>query len=163
MPIAGVIASTLAAVAACFAAWFSYWSVENQTVQGKTDLRRSLSLEFSYNLRGDRKKFGMAYLSGDAAAMQENFAPPIMQFFETLAYLVNHDRIDANLARATIWDSFSAYYTATKKYWEEENAMDSEIYQEIKELAERWGVAPWTKSDEEMKYFFKTESCLSES
>ncbi len=84
-----------------------------------------------------------------------------MQFFETMAFLVNHQRIDDALTRATLWDSFSACYVVTKSYWEEENKMDSEIYQEIKELVRRWGLAPWTKNEEEMKFYFQTESNLS--
>lgn len=149
------------AISVSAAAIFAAVTFFHQLEQEKVNLWKTLDSEFNYQLRSERARLAFAFLKNEPGIA--DCYTPIMVFFEKLGYLVVKRRIDTELAYDTFFDAFSAYLTVTRRYLQEENNEDSEVYRNVFRLEHEWGLARWIGSKEKITCFFTEENAIDPS
>jgi len=129
-----------------------------QSKESEMQLWSSMRREFDYELKKDRRACGEAYASGK---LGDHYSR-IMDYFETLGFLVRTGRVDAELFDDTWGYYFSGYFQATKTYMEKDRKDDPRTYDDVFYLARRFSADPSLKKPEDLKVFFEDERRLSE-
>lgn len=118
----------------------------------------SIRREFDYDLRRDRKLCGQAYAAGSL----ESHYGPVMDYFESLGFLVHSGRLSPDLFDNTWGPFFSGYFQATKPFMEAERKRDARIYEEVYYLARKFPTDPSLQTPEDLKEFFGEEGKLAD-
>lgn len=131
------LASAAAAWGAFRAANAAAETVEEQKGQDQVTLWRSLSDEFDYKMKPWRYACGLEF---KGVRFLLATYEPIMDFFETVAYLVRHNRLPT-LTKHTFWHHFDAYYRACEESLlaDNQHSGDPSIYEDCIWLHATWG------------------------
>jgi len=127
-----------------------------QTRESEMQLWSSLRHEFDYDLLKDRRDFANAFIEGKL----EDHYTRVMDFFDTLGFLVKTKRVDPDLFINTWGYYFSGYYQATKSYIEEDVKKDPATYSGVIYLAKRFSMSPELQKPDDIKTFFEDEQGL---
>jgi hypothetical protein len=140
--------------------YFSGLALHRQTVQSKMELWNSLRREFDHDLKKERKACGSAFERGEI----DKQYPNVMDFFETVGFLVRTERIDKDLFEKTWWYYFAGYFQATEQLLNEDRAKDKGSYADVFYLARKYKDHPALKPDsEDLCDLFEGERDLPDS
>ncbi|MEQ1917806.1 MAG: hypothetical protein ABL955_01290 [Elusimicrobiota bacterium] len=145
--------SAITAWAAIGAAGLAFIAFKSQISQSKADLWRSLSQEFDHTLGPTRHLCGLAFRGN--GELDSGTAQKVLDFFETVGFLVRNGQIDATLAEHTFAHYFARYYKACENSIKEEP--NPSTYADVKDLARRWKAHIARAPDSELKEFFDLE------
>jgi hypothetical protein len=132
---------------------FTAYSAHNQRKEAEMQLWAGLRQEFDYTLVNDRIACGKAYKDGTLEAEYGR----VMDYFETVGFLVRTGRLDDDLFKETWGYYFSGYFQATKAYLERERATDKTVYQGVYYLEEQFGPDRTLQTPADLKSFFEDE------
>lgn len=150
--------TAIAGVGAIGAIIISILTYRSQIEQSKTALWRSLSQEFDHDLAAARSRSGMAHhLNG---RLDIEAAQGVLDFFETIAYLVLNYQLDEALAKHTFGFYFGRYYYACQAAIEEEWKRNPLVYADIRLLAVKWRDCVNRVTPAELPDFFEAESII---
>ena len=150
------LGAAIAAIGAIIAAIYSCKMFRAQTKQMQTDLWRSITQEFDHDCNRARSKCGELFLSTGKLNMEASL--PILDFFETLGYLVRNSLIDEKLTHDTFCYHFAGYFMTTLPLIRKDKKDDPKFYTEIIYLHSKWGDEPSLITDDDLRTFFKEET-----
>ena len=150
------------ALGAIIAVVLAYRAYRAQIKQSQVELWRSLSKEFDHDLIEVRSRCVDEFRKweGKGGKMEGVFdaAQPIMDFFESVAYLIKEDLIPNELAKHTWQYYFSGYFIATERFIRTDQSDDPTFYEDVRWLYDKkWG-ADRTISKKELRVFFNAET-----
>ncbi len=156
------IVTFVAAIAAILAAKFTWGTLKSQReqlkeqiAQSKMETWRSISDEFDHKLASRRATCGTGYgVNGNLSMLA---CQPIMDFFETLGYLVKNSLINEKLACHSFHYYFSGYFKTVEEVLRNERMSNEKFYEDVFFLHDKWGADPSLKSTEDLQEFFETE------
>lgn len=158
--VAMVVATAAAAWSAALAVNESVKARTQQREQDKVSLWRSLTKEFDNEMQSKRSACGKEVKSGGSSPMLRASYGAVMDYFETVAFLMREGRIPEKLTEHTFWHSFDAYFRASKVSIEAERVQDNSIYEDVFWLHNRWGSDPSLNEGKDLKEFFEDEANL---
>jgi hypothetical protein len=137
---------------------FAGLAFHRQTVESELQLWNSLRREFDRDMKKERKACGAAFEKGDLQAQYG----PVMDFFETIGFLVHTGRIHDDLFDNTWGYYFSGYFQATKPFMVMERKRDPSTYEEVFWLSRRYPADRSLVTPDDLKAFFEDEQNLPE-
>jgi hypothetical protein len=109
-------------------------ALHRQTVQSKMDLWNSLRREFDHDLKNERRACGVAFENGEFDKEYVN----VMDFFETVGFLVRTGRLDDDLFENTWSYDFAAYFKASEDLLNKDKEEDPTSYSDVFYLARKY-------------------------
>ena len=137
---------------------FAGIALRHQSREAELQLWNSLRREFDHDLKKERRACGTAYAEGKLDEQYSN----VMNFFETVGFLVRTKRLDGDLFDDTWGYYFSGYFQATKELMLKDRRTDSRSYSDVFYLARRFSSDPSLKTPDDIKAFFEDERHLPE-
>jgi len=157
----GTLATAVAAVVAVF---FSWKAVNDQIKQSRTTLWRSLDEEFNGESRRAQRRgvaeYWIKHMTADSKMESkrdkhfESRIIHILDFFETVSFLVNQGVLDSSLAHHTFWYVISGYFHAGRTFIEASVKEDPTFYADLCGLMKKWTTDPDAK---DLPTFFSAE------
>jgi hypothetical protein len=142
------------------AALLAALAYHHQVEQSRVTLWRDMTKEFDHDLKRER-----AFCAADFklhGRLDMANAQSIMDFFETVAYLYTHNRIDRELSKETFEYYFGGYFMASREALDVDRKDDPTFYQHCYGLARDWAVAEDFKDQESLQIFFAEEERFGE-
>lgn len=128
----------------------------HQSRESELQLWNSLRREFDYELKKERRTCAQAYADG---RLSEHYST-VMNFFDTIGFLVRTGRLDRELVDDTWGYDFAGYFRATKEFMLEDRKKDPRSWDDVFYLMRRLSVDPTLKTPEDLKLFFEDEKRL---
>jgi hypothetical protein len=141
-------------IALCFT-WLSYRQAAKES---QLQLWNALRHEFDREMLKERRAAGRAYGTPE---FQQAYQP-VMDFFETLGFLVRTRRLDADLFDDTWGFYFSGYFQGAQVFMDADRKQDSRTYGDVYDLARKFGHDPTLQSPVDLKRFYDAERNLPE-
>ena len=131
-------------------------ALRHQSRESELQLWNSLRREFDHEMKKERRACGEAYPEGKLAGQYSN----VMNFFDTLGFLVRTKRLDEDLFGDTWGYYFSGYFQASKDFILKDRKEDPRSWDNVFYLARRFSADPSLKKPEDLKAFFEDEKKL---
>lgn len=135
---------------------FAGLALRHQSRESELQLWNSLRREFDHEMKKERRSCGEAYMEGTLANQYSN----VMNFFDTVGFLVRTKRLDGELFDNTWGYYFFGYFQATKEFMSQDRKVDPRSYEDVFYLARRFSGNPALKKPEDIKEFFEEEKRL---
>lgn len=156
------LATMLACGLAVAAGWIAWLAWRTQLGEAHTSLWKAMDNEFVYNLSESRHRFALSWLGkSEKSPLMFEECQSVMDFFETIGYLVRRDRVDEELAYHSFSYYFAGYYQGIEKLIDAERRKNKEFYKEIEYLRTKWGSESALTSDADLVKFFNTEMLVN--
>jgi hypothetical protein len=133
-------------------------TLKQQIKQAQTDLWRTLVREWNHEMLLDRKFFATYWK--DPRMLKARYAK-VMNFFETIGYLVHLQVVDPELCRQSFWHAFSGYSEACAALLQEDRKLNAGLYRHLFALKESWGIDPAITKEQGLVGFMSEESILA--
>lgn len=127
-----------------------------QSRESELQLWNSLRKEFDYELKQERRVCAQAYSEGRLSEQYSN----VMNFFDTIGFLVRTGRLDKELVDDTWGYEFTGYFRATKEFMLEDRKKDPRSWDDVFYLMQRLSVDPTLRTPDDLKAFFEDEKRL---
>ena len=125
------------AIGAIIAALMAIKAFNAQVNQSRVALWRSLCEEWDHKLLKARVACVKARIQAPRAELVERY-PRVMNFFESLAYLVRRKEIPEELAMHTFAYYFFGYFRWTLRYTKVDHEKDKKTWEDVFWLYVRW-------------------------
>lgn len=156
------LATVLACLLALVAGRIAWLAWRTQLGEVRTSLWKAMDDEFAYNLSESRYMFSVAWLAkSEKTPLGFEECQNVMDFFETIGYLVRNGRIDEELAHHSFSYFFEGYYQGAEKLIGSERCKNKDFYKEIEYLHAKWGAESALTSDSDLRNFFNTEMLVN--
>ena len=135
---------------------FAGLALRHQSRESELQLWNSLRREFDHEMKKERRACGEAFSQGKLGDQYSS----VMNFFDTVGFLVRTKRVDGDLFDDTWGYYFSGYFQATKDIMLKDRANDPRSYDGVFYLARRFSADPALKTPADIKAFFEDERRL---
>jgi outer membrane translocation and assembly module TamA len=132
---------------------FTAYSVRSERRESEMQLWVNLRQEFNYSLVKERIACGKAYKDGTLDLEYSR----VMDFFETVGFLVQSGRMRDDLFKETWGYYFSGYFQATKGFLQQDRAIDKTSYEGVFYLENHFGPDPTLRTPADLRSFFDDE------
>lgn len=140
-----IAAAAALAVSGC-ALWLTTGALHELKAQSRLELSMSLQRQFDTDYKQDRADCARAFLYGDhhkgkkkvAVGLESSRYDLIMDFFDSLGYLVERGAVDEEMARRAFAYYLDNYFEATQKLLRRDQKKFPRRYQHVFALARRW-------------------------
>jgi hypothetical protein len=150
------LTNLILAIGAAVAAVVAIQAYKAQLEQSRITLWRSLCEEWDYKMRTARGAAVGEY-SNHKDKKLHSTAQRMMDYFETLAYLVRNNYIPNELANHTWSYYFAGYFKAAHEFVNEQRLDDESFYKDIVWLAKFWGKDESIEKPDGLYIFFNEE------
>ena len=131
-----------------------------------------MSKEFDHDMAEARGRCGLHYIIcveasdkaqdnmtsvPDGAKLEMTIFQPVMDYFDTLGYLLRNSLVEEQLTRETFRYYFAGYFMATESFLREKQKGDPTFYENVFFLNKAWGKDPSLNSTRDLEIFFKGE------
>jgi hypothetical protein len=143
IPVSGVVAAAAALVSLC-ALWLTASSLRALKSGARVELAMSLQRQFDGEYKQDRAECARAFLYSEHAGKKRKKglaeAPyaAVMDFFDSVGYLVERGALDEPLARYYFSYPLDGYFTATQALLRRDQKLSPRRYERVFRLAARW-------------------------
>jgi hypothetical protein len=145
LPKPSSILAAAALVVASLALWVSVRSLDGLAARTRVETALSLQRQFDVEYKLDRAECARAFLYGDTRRRKKKGAglegapyDGVMDFFDTLGYLVDRSAVDEEMAKRYFAPSLDGYFDATKALLLKDQKKWPRRYERVFWLERRW-------------------------